>query len=129
MRISDWSSDVCSSDLVSGGRRIAVHQWRDHCSGWRHDGAPCPCAGHVGLEYGSGAAEGIALAALPTQLPCTYFRNGPACPQAEPYPLCSLQQVTTASALSVTYPTLVRSRLLCLLVLAAVASQQPHSSR
>src|SRR3546814_9652283 len=34
MRISDWSSDVCSSDLrhialaLSVGRRLSMHQWR-----------------------------------------------------------------------------------------------------
>src|SRR3546814_1558505 len=28
MRISDWSSDVCSSDLLPGGRR-AIFQFRD----------------------------------------------------------------------------------------------------
>src|SRR3546814_13669245 len=30
MRISDWSSDVCSSDLEGGGRRViaAVEAWR-----------------------------------------------------------------------------------------------------
>src|SRR3546814_1850592 len=26
MRISDWSSDVCSSDLVSEANRIAIHR-------------------------------------------------------------------------------------------------------
>src|SRR3546814_2167136 len=35
MRISDWSSDVCSSDLLSAPLHLALHQ---HQPG-RHDGA------------------------------------------------------------------------------------------
>src|SRR3546814_6808841 len=34
MRISDWSSDVCSSDLV--GDEIAVHFWRFRALGTEH---------------------------------------------------------------------------------------------
>src|SRR3546814_14415751 len=30
MRISDWSSDVCSSDLLDPGRRFGTHQVEQH---------------------------------------------------------------------------------------------------
>src|SRR3546814_9112948 len=35
MRISDWSSDVCSSDLVHAGRRLRRAR--------PHEGGLCPC--------------------------------------------------------------------------------------
>src|SRR3546814_2194739 len=45
MRISDWSSDVCSSDLVSAGRQ------RGHCMGHSLEG------GHPGEGVGHSAAQ------------------------------------------------------------------------
>src|SRR3546814_2257786 len=38
MRISDWSSDVCSSDLNAGDRRQAVHGLRQHEARWHGPG-------------------------------------------------------------------------------------------
>src|SRR3546814_4903827 len=45
MRISDWSSDVCSSDLRIGARVGQHHQPRLHaqCHAIRHPGFPPPC--------------------------------------------------------------------------------------
>src|SRR3546814_7503028 len=43
MRISDWSSDVCSSDLFAGLKRIAgagFHRWRLGTVAHRLEGAP-----------------------------------------------------------------------------------------
>src|SRR3546814_1562310 len=41
MRISDWSSDVCSSDLPTGGRAVVLHElwrtWHEHHGHRRHD--------------------------------------------------------------------------------------------
>src|SRR3546814_16511969 len=60
MRISDWSSDVCSSDLHSffrdprdGGWRIEYHRWE------RQDG-PGPYRGHrrIAIQKVSYAADG-----------------------------------------------------------------------
>src|SRR3546814_14619729 len=34
MRISDWSSDVCSSDLVELNLRNVVFRWGDGWEGW-----------------------------------------------------------------------------------------------
>src|SRR3546814_18501634 len=45
MRISDWSSDVCSSDLYAAGS--------NHRTG-RPARAPCPCAGKTGHVSPSG---------------------------------------------------------------------------
>src|SRR3546814_11406007 len=53
MRISDWSSDVCSSDLCSGSRRIERRAARQ-CTGGldgSHAGAGCRAAG-VGQTRG-----------------------------------------------------------------------------
>src|SRR3546814_12677821 len=33
MRISDWSSDVCSSDLFAGAELVAGHQLLEACDG------------------------------------------------------------------------------------------------
>src|SRR3546814_2793086 len=59
MRISDWSSDVCSSDLSSGRRRVETRP-----AGLR---APASCC-HPERSEGSGLAapEGRSLAALGT---------------------------------------------------------------
>src|SRR3546814_11578953 len=35
MRMSDWSSDVCSSDLASCVGRIRLHHRTGPCHGWR----------------------------------------------------------------------------------------------
>src|SRR3546814_6655120 len=40
MRISDWSSDVCSSDLVGGGFR--QHMMDAVCKSHRHGARTCP---------------------------------------------------------------------------------------
>src|SRR3546814_20441523 len=48
MRISDWSSDVCSSDLESRGERIRQRQ--------QQDGAHDPIADDP--EHGGGVADG-----------------------------------------------------------------------
>src|SRR3546814_5930913 len=37
MRISDWSSDVCSSDLLGGGQPVAAQQQRRRRRGRAHD--------------------------------------------------------------------------------------------
>src|SRR3546814_18831187 len=42
MRISDWSSDVCSSDLVDGGRRVGL-------GGGVGDVVGADDEGHVGI--------------------------------------------------------------------------------
>src|SRR3546814_7548841 len=44
MRISDWSSDVCSSDLKPGGKTL--EDWIDNC----------PNADYAALTYQGGAA-------------------------------------------------------------------------
>src|SRR3546814_4774255 len=48
MRISDWSSDVCSSDLLSSGRttRCGGRSWRPSTGSgarWMADAAWCHC--------------------------------------------------------------------------------------
>src|SRR3546814_5131513 len=54
MRISDWSSDVCSSDLLSSGerfRRILTLLRRQAASGrLAYDQADCSDAGNLGHE-------------------------------------------------------------------------------
>src|SRR3546814_12108456 len=46
MRISDWSSDVCSSDLVTAASGLQVEQARTQC------GADVGGAGHAFLDAG-----------------------------------------------------------------------------
>src|SRR3546814_15989130 len=68
MRISDWSSDVCSSDLLTGDMRldarVDVGEGADRagdCAGGdflprgRH---PLPAAGEFGISFGQLQAEG-----------------------------------------------------------------------
>src|SRR3546814_6729459 len=45
MRISDWSSDVCSSDLAICGTDIHIYQWDD----WASKTIPVPLA--IGHEF------------------------------------------------------------------------------
>src|SRR3546814_14124484 len=60
MRISDWSSDVCSSDLSLAGRvsgfagdRSFDHAIRHDRDGWRLDGVLADGLGHLAdLDYG-----------------------------------------------------------------------------
>src|SRR3546814_3776376 len=62
MRISDWSSDVCSSDLVRLGPRragpvehLAVHVLAEHIHGVGH--LQQPCAPHLRQRGVAGALE------------------------------------------------------------------------
>src|SRR3546814_4789801 len=41
MRIRDWSSDACSSDLIAGSDQKACHQCQDDCAKTRHGSSPC----------------------------------------------------------------------------------------
>src|SRR3546814_4601634 len=89
MRISDWSSDVCSSDLeptagycrcraVPGVRCVQLHNWADFVGGWRH----CPphaLCGRRTRDDGCGhreltnAGRGQALLKLvPPSFPCRF---------------------------------------------------------
>src|SRR3546814_21045351 len=62
MRISDWSSDVCSSDLLLPGRRHELHE--AHCAGATAD--------RTTIENGEAAALG------------SYYTLDPARRDAEP---------------------------------------------
>src|SRR3546814_16461869 len=61
MRISDWSSDVCSSDLAAPRRRAARTARRGIADGQRVR-RPAPGAGHADLR-GGGRAPGNPVAA------------------------------------------------------------------
>src|SRR3546814_2535123 len=71
MRISDWSSDVCSSDL-------AVRETRDGVDGWRIDGrkmwitgmhVASHCATFCRTSGADGDASGITCLLVPTPSP------------------------------------------------------------
>src|SRR3546814_12160207 len=70
MRISDWSSDVCSSDLAAGraGERFAVRNSGaiaviegagDHCCEYMTGGVVA-VLGRTGLNFGAGFTGGFA---------------------------------------------------------------------
>src|SRR3546814_12382839 len=68
MRISDWSSDVCSSDLVARLRRTYPDQWRALLEA---ADVPGPMALRVNTRLTSvqavqGALEAAGIAAVPT---------------------------------------------------------------
>src|SRR3546814_3497314 len=74
MRISDWSSDVCSSDLdpadaleVVGHRRHRTGGRADHGLGQKGDDLVLPQLEDLGLEL-IGEALGVGLVTLPRLL-------------------------------------------------------------
>src|SRR3546814_11900179 len=62
MRISDWSSDVCSSDLIQdrrdglGDRRLVGHVAGPHLLRWMKV-EPCDAAARFAIEVGNGGAD------------------------------------------------------------------------
>src|SRR3546814_1910652 len=65
MRISDWSSDVCSSDLSTNRRRLNSESARSRCKftegtscrKWRRHRSPILCAWRRGWKYRSATLE------------------------------------------------------------------------
>src|SRR3546814_3248537 len=69
MRISDWSSDVCSSDLRQGREGSAGAAVGKGAGGGR---APCrPCAAGFALSLSLGQEASVACAAVPAR-PCAW---------------------------------------------------------
>src|SRR3546814_14920198 len=66
MRISDWSSDVCSSDLAPGERQVRAPLPRDRAAGAGGRRAPAgPAAGRAGGVLGARQAWGSRMKPLP----------------------------------------------------------------
>src|SRR3546814_6607560 len=61
MRISDWSSDVCSSDLKQGGARLC----------------PVPAERAFGAVSGGGTGAGLGFHPLPLESPVSDRNQGP----------------------------------------------------
>src|SRR3546814_12778872 len=65
MRISDWSSDVCSSDLAPGERQVRAPLPRDRAAGAGGRRAPAgPAAGRAGGVLGACQAWGSRMKTL-----------------------------------------------------------------
>src|SRR3546814_9269220 len=65
MRISDWSSDVCSSDLAPGERQVRAPLPRDRAAGAGGRRAPAgPAAGRAGGVLGARQAWGSRMKTL-----------------------------------------------------------------
>src|SRR3546814_7864038 len=65
MRISDWSSDVCSSDLRDSDSKSAKHRparYRDHCFDWR-----ARCSSGSGSRSGT-VADGATACGILTEV-------------------------------------------------------------
>src|SRR3546814_5526845 len=74
MRISDWSSDVCSSDLVRADDRAAIPlkalmQRKPDVDWSRLDDALLGCANQAGEDNRNVARMAVLLAGLPTNVP------------------------------------------------------------
>src|SRR3546814_13895174 len=72
MRISDWSSDVCSSDLAAGSASSA--RWRESRVQDRRSAAPCRRTGETGSPASSVPPESAVPA--PPRLPPKLASDG-----------------------------------------------------
>src|SRR3546814_4736856 len=74
MRISDWSSEVCSSDLLGGLHRLQRHLFPHvHCRRAGHEparlGLPAISRGHQSLDLAVGVRAWPRLLRRPPQYP------------------------------------------------------------
>src|SRR3546814_3763507 len=57
MRISDWSSDVCSSDLIDARQRFAFHPFEEGAAGGRNESEVAGDSGMVERRHGIAATR------------------------------------------------------------------------